>query len=215
MARKDDISNKSLATLLIVAIVVSIGGTWLVLNKAPGLLEITGLQSSSDTGTAQLTIETVGAIRFAVDTVNWSTGRVNTTNGNDRCILDTEGTNDGNRCINFTTVNAGFQLENDGSQNASIQLAFSNDADGFIGGSAGVNEYRYKPVANETNSCGDQLLAPIWYEVNTTTPGDVICGTLDFQDGSDSIELDINITIPNDATAGTKSSTLTATATTV
>ena len=223
---KDDISNKQLATLLLVAIVVSIGGTWLLLNKAPGLLTITGLQSTSDTGTAQVTIETVGAIKFAVTTINFGTGKVNTTSGNTICVLDSNGTNDSNRCINFTANSGGFQLMNDGSANATIQLRFSNDADGFISGNSTLNEYRYVVSQNETNSCRNSsggtgcdttncTVAPIgWSNVNTTSPGTTICPKLLFNDEADSILVDINITIPYDTPSGAKSSTLTATATT-
>jgi len=222
-----DVSNKQLATMLVVAIVISLGGTWAVLQKSSDLRSITGLQSSSDTGTAQLTIETIGAIRFAVDTVNFGSGRINTSAGNQRCILDTKGTNNSAQCINFTAVTAGFQLENDGTANASVQLSFSNDADGFLGGDPTINEYRYNVSQNETNSCRNSTggtgcaaginctVAPVsWSDVNTTAPGTTICPKLLFSDLSDSILVDINLTLPYDTPAGAKQSTLTATATT-
>ena len=236
---RDDISNKSLATLLIVAIVVSIGGTWLVLNQAPGILQITGLQSSASTGQVNVTIETVGSIRFANNTLNFGQGRVNTSLGNDRCILDTNGTNDFSKCINFTTNGAGsnhgaLELENDGSTNATIQLLFDKNADTFLGGSSSINEFRFNVAQNgtENGSCtnstggygtsgsctpgGDSTctVAPIgWADVNITSPGTTICQKLLFGNNNDSIRIEINITIPFDASSGAKQAILTATAT--
>ena len=234
---KDDISNKSLATLLVVAIVVSIGSTWLVLNKAPGLLTITGLQSSTDIGTVDLEIETVGSIRFAVNNVTFGRGKVNTTAGNDRCILDTNGTNQSSKCINFTAVTSPFQLENDGSQNASVQLFFSNDADGFIGGDSSINDYRYVVDQNETDSCrnnsggtgepsascalsADNIECSVgptgWAAVNASGgPGNIICQVLLPDNLADSITVGVNISIPFNSPAEVKISTLTATATSV
>ncbi len=236
---RDDISNKSLATLLIVAIVVSIGGTWLVLSKTPGVLQITGLQSSTSTGQINVTIETLGSIRFANNTLNFGQGRVNTSLGNDRCILDTNGTNDLNKCINFTTNGAGtnhgaLELENDGSTNATVQLSFDKNADTFLGGSSTINEFRFSIAQNGTEnaSCtnstggygtsgncsmaanGTCTVGPDgWFGVNTTAPGSTICQKLLFSNANDSIRVEINITIPFDASSGSKQAILTATAT--
>jgi hypothetical protein len=222
-----DITNRSLAGLLVVAIVISIGGTWLLANQSPGFLAITGLTQSTDTGTAQLTVQTFGSIRFAVNSVNFGSGQVNTSGGNQGCILDTNGTNDSNRCENFTANSVGFQLENDGSANATIQLSFSNSASGFLGGDPTIAKYRYVVSNNETNSCSNSTggftcaanqnctVAPIgWSDVNTTSPGTTICPKLLFTDLSDSLKVGINITIPYDSPSGAKLSTLTATATT-
>jgi hypothetical protein len=221
-----DISNKALASLLVAAIVLSVGGTWLIVKQNPGF-SITGLQFATDFGSALLTVNTVGAIKFVVNTTNFGTGRVNTTAGNQACILDTKGTNQLSKCINFTTVTQGFTLENDGSANATIQLYFSNNASGFLGGDATIGKYRYNVSNNETNSCRNSTggtgcisgenctYAPLaWSDVNITNPGTTICQKLLFNDGNDSLLVDINITIPYDAPAGAKLSTLTATATT-
>ncbi|MBI4145536.1 hypothetical protein HY493_05035 [Candidatus Woesearchaeota archaeon] len=221
---KDDISNKSLATLLIVAIVVSVGGTWLVLNKAPSLLTITGLQSSTDTGTALLQINTVASLRFAVDVVNFQNGSVNTSSGNTVCTMDTTGVSLArSQCINFTNVTAGFQIENDGSTNLSVNLSSDKSADTFFGGSASLNEFKWKISQNESSSClnstggsGGTTVTPTAYtDVDTSAGGITVCPFLKFLDASDSIKVDINVTIPYDATSGVKTATLTATGTTV
>ncbi|HSU72826.1 MAG TPA: hypothetical protein VLJ21_03175, partial [Candidatus Binatia bacterium] len=128
---------------------------------------------------------------------------------------------------NFTTVTQGFTLENDGSANATIQLQFSNNFSGFLGGDTTLGWYRYNVSNNESSSCrnstgGTGCAANVnctynpvaWSDVNTTVPGTTICPKLLFTDSSDSLKVDINISIPYDAPAGSKLSTLTATATT-
>ncbi len=239
--KKDDISNKSLATLLIVAIVVSIGGTWLVIDRAPGILQITGAPST-DTGTATVTIESTASVRFAVNTINFGTGKVNTSVGNTECILDSNGTNDSNKCINFTAQFGNLSLENDGSVNVTVQLASDVAAAAFIGGSGVPPQFKYAVVQNETMSCrngtgggGNVISLPItsncttingvggnctifpdfWANVNTTSPGTTICQRLLYNNTDDSIGIEVNITIPFDAPAGTKTATFTATATTI
>jgi hypothetical protein len=62
-----DISNKSLAALLVVAIVVSVAGTWMVVNNGgPGLAGISG-QASNDVGVTInefLSLSTPSAVAF-------------------------------------------------------------------------------------------------------------------------------------------------------
>jgi len=103
-----DISNKSLAALLVVAIVVSVAGTWLVVNKAPGgLSQLTGrydatvgVEILSNTA-ASLTDSTIavqaavstGASTCAIDTeANTSVGCINVVNADDRIALQNVGT---------------------------------------------------------------------------------------------------------------------------
>jgi hypothetical protein len=241
MKNSNDISNKTLATLLIVAIVVSVGGTWLVVNKAPtGLLQITGAPAT-DTGTATVTIETTGSVRFNVATLNFGTGKVNTSAGNTQCVLDSNGTNDSARCINFTAVFGNLTLENDGSTNVTVQLASDKAAVAFLGGDANLAYFMWSVGQNESTSCrngtggtGQQNIAsslgnctatngvggncttnPLpWSNVNTTAPGTTICQELMFNNTEDSIAIEVNFTIPFNAPAGVKTATFTATATT-
>ncbi|MBI4150512.1 hypothetical protein HY492_00120 [Candidatus Woesearchaeota archaeon] len=242
--KKDDISNKSLATLLIVALVVSIGGTWLVIDRAPGILQITGAPST-DTGTATVTIESTASVRFAVNAINFGTGKVNTTGGNTICILDSNGTNSSTQCINFTQQNGNLTLENDGSTNVTVQLVSNVAAAAFFGGTASLAQFRYAVQDNESMSCrngtggGSMAISSDaagnctaggaaggtlsnctfspqgWTDVNVTAPGSTICQKLLYNNTDDSIGIEVNLTIPFDAPAGTKTATFTATATTV
>jgi len=205
-----DINNRSLAMLLVVVIATSLAGTWLVLTKAPGVLLITGRQT--DTGTASVTVNTVSSIDFTVDAVAFGTGNVNTSNGNTNCVLDTEGTNDAAKCTSFNTVTVPFEITNTGNANLSVNLNFSNNAATFIGGTSPV--YNYKVSENESNSCAGGVTDATSYEsVNNSDPE--ICANLEYLDAKDSLNVDINITIPYDTATGAKSSTLTVTGTAI
>ncbi len=213
-----------------------------MLDGIPGLLQITGAPTA-DTGTATVTIEASGSVRFAVNAINFGTGKVNTSAGNTQCILDSNGTNESNRCINFTAQFGNLSLENDGSTNVTVQLASNVDAVSFLGGSSSLAQFRYVVQNNETDSCrngtgGGGAVTPTatmnctmgkagittgnctvfptsWMDVNTTAPGTTICQRLLYNQTDDSIGIDINISIPFDAPAGVKTATFTATATTI
>lgn len=64
----ENISNKSIAILIIVAIVFSIVANWLILRQSSGLLEVTGLQSNEFTSTPHLVLVDFGQA-IAGDTV--------------------------------------------------------------------------------------------------------------------------------------------------
>ncbi|MBI4451747.1 hypothetical protein HY642_07270, partial [Candidatus Woesearchaeota archaeon] len=206
-------SNKTLAVLLLVAVVASLASTWLLLLQRSGLETITGRQSSA--GTAQLTVETAASISFVVNTVDWGTGRVNTTGGNQVCNLTTETTNVNTQCIGFNQVSTPFQIENDGSTNISVKLASNKNNTEFIGGDPTLVKFQYRVINNESSSCETGLLAGGYREVNITSPGTLICGKLLFDNTKDSLAVHINITIPYDAPATAKTATLTATGATV
>ncbi|MBI4451749.1 hypothetical protein HY642_07280 [Candidatus Woesearchaeota archaeon] len=209
---KEAISNKALAFLTVMVIAITLTGSIAVMRNA-GLTVITGRQSS--TGTAQFTLQNAASIRFAVNSVNWGTGRVNTTGGNDRCTLTTETTNDNTKCVSFTTVSVPFQIENDGSTNISVKLASDKNNTEFIGGDATIVAFLYRVANNESSSCEAGLLSGGYRAVNVTSPGTLICGKLLFVEASDSLAVHINITIPQDAPSGAKTATLTATGSTV
>ena len=230
------ISNRLLAALALALVVITLTTQYTLLHSYPGIA-ITGL-ASTDAGQVTLTLQTTGSVRFAVSSINFGTGKVNTSNGNTQCILDTNGTNSSTQCINFTASFGNFTLENDGSTNVSVQLAFSAN-ESFLGGTTSLAKYRYTVMLNETNACkngtggnsqaaidapsgnctqitgagGNCTVNPTsWTNVNITGSGTTICGMLMPEEANDSIAIDINFTIPYDAPSGLKTSVLTATA---
>jgi hypothetical protein len=83
--------------------------------------------------------------------------------------------------------------------------------------------FRWKVSQNETNSCGNLTGPASYVDVNTTAPGTRICSTffttglggLNFLNDRDTIEIDLNVTVPYDSLQGTKRALIIATGTAV
>ena len=149
-------SNKTLALILIVAIVISIGGTLISLDKLGKMKipEITGF-ADSDAGTVYLRIPSVTAVNWSTDIINWSSGQVDA--GQDSCWIDSNGETGGNESGNncsgtnaFQSQEDGLVLVNIGNKNLTLNLSCGEDADDFIGGAGAT--YRW----NVTDRSGDE-----------------------------------------------------------
>ena len=204
-----EIPNKSLAALLVVAIVVSVVGTWLVINQKPGVTRTTGA-ASFDTGTASMDIQTTTSIKFSTASVNWGAVKVDLSNGT-TCTLNTYAGDgdDGDGCASHDANTVGLVINNDGNNKLKVELSSSNDASGFIGGTGASYEYK---IADGGNCEGGA--DPTSYTAVPTSPY-TICNTFNFVDLSDSMTVHIKAVVPYEATAGAKNSTWTATGTAV
>ncbi len=201
-----DISNKTLAWLLIGSIVVSLLGTFSALNRLQQL-GVTG----AATGIAKVNISSTASIIFSVDTVDWGTGYVNTTTGGNNCTLYTDGTSNGDDCEGFSTVTQGLILENNGNQVVNVSIASDKDAAAFIGGSNPSPEFKWKFSENEQGSCTSQGSTgwTDWADVSTTAI--TLCNSFDYVDTNDTIKIDLYVLIPYTATPGERQATLTVT----
>lgn len=203
-----EITNKTLAMFLVAAIVVSLAGTIISLNKL-GRISTTGF-ATSDTGTASLYVNSTTEIFFAVDAVNWGEGYVNVTAGAPLfCTLDSE-TLVSTGCVRFTANDVGLVLENDGNTYPSISLkATQNGTTMFTDASANLS---YRVINNESNSCTSP--APAAYTAVNVTGGvgTVVCPALEYLTANDTIRVNVLVNFTNIATTGAKSTTFTATA---
>jgi len=172
------------------------------------LVILTTAVSAGYTGSAGLTISGTTEVSFTTASANWGGGYV--TVGGTTCTLDTENTTTG--CTNFTAVNAPLVIENIGSRDVILELASNKDVATFIGGTGST--FKWKMTDGEPSSCTG--ITPVGYaNVNTTSPGTQVCSSFDATDGSDTLEVDLQIVIPSDATAAAKTATITATATAI
>jgi len=215
----EDLSNKTLAILLGVSILVSLGG--LIVFTTRGGDEVTGA-ATSPVALARINITSKASINWTVSAVDWGTGYVNDSAG--YCQLNTEGENNPNNCTNFTSVYEGLRLENDGNRRVSVNLSANVSAAQFIGGTDPL--YQWKLANNESNSCGDvgpgntcsinasalQYQAA-YFDVNTTPVE--ICPCFVFQNTNDTINVELQVRVPSDSFTGVRESTLTAVATVV
>lgn len=194
-----DISNKTLALVLIAAIAVSLVGTLVSLNKVN---QITGFATSVG-GNASLYVNSTASLRFSTATVDWGTGSVNATAGT--CYLSTESVKTG--CTGFSTVSAGLVIENDGDTNLSVTLVSDKTPTTFIGSGATFN---WKLSQNEASSC-PSVTPTAYTQINTTAI--TICTALEPLDTRDTILINLNVSIPLSvvtSSSGQKIATLTA-----
>jgi len=219
-----DISNKTLVALLVVAIAISLVGTWISVNRISSIpVRITGMQTSesSQTGITWLEIPCVAEITLWVNTVNFSSGYVNTSNGNQYCHIITNATNGvtpyGNSfsgygagtkigCIDFVIPEA-FEIQNTGTRALNITMNSSSGPD-WLDGSSLEGGYRYR-VYEENDACRNTALATDWTNIPTANTEQLICGNITPANTSrDAILVPINITIPSDIAKGTHEDTI-------
>lgn len=209
----DEISNKTLAILLISAIVVSLGGTLISLNRLAMIrAPITGFATVNDTATVALEISSLAQVNFTVDSINWGTGTV--TAGFDFCVLDTMQADLTGNCTGFSPANGGgsLVLENIGNKNITLNMYTGKTAEEFIG--APGAEYQFNVSDKEANSCGAgswNITQGVWQDAQTTNL--TICNETDggfrAESGNDELYIDVRVLIP-DTASGAKSDTITA-----
>ncbi len=208
-----DISNKTLALLVGVAIVISLVGIF----SAPkgGIVYITG---RGTTGTTAYNVESELTINVTQTSVNFGNGRVET--GYTYCTVSSNYTDGGSETPGSATDGCGgewigentrsFIVRNDGTVRVNITIESTKLAAGFIptyGTPTITPVYQFRAYSAETDACASGL-AGDWTEISNTTPK-VICSDLANADSSDELSVPIRLTIPDNVMNGTYSDTVT------
>jgi hypothetical protein len=221
-----EISNKALMVLMVATIVISLGGAYISISSINqklssfGLNPITGFATIPN-GTTTVTVNLLSSIKFSSPTVAFGSGTVNTSGNFNNCTLSTLGSNSG--CTDFNVLTNGFTVENDGNANLTVELRSNISATDFIG--IGSALFLWNVTVNESGSCVNTSSVRAVIEPNTSagclgtgndeascgsifesvsTTNKVICPSLLFADSSDALNIDINISIPDDAPTGAK-----------
>lgn len=189
------------ALMFIAIVAVALAGINLILtiNKVGDFKVLSGF--ATDTGTANLTIQSNVQINFTTENITWGTGNVPT--GWDNCELTTTGTMN---CTGFSTVSSGLILENIGNENVNLSLYASKDATTFIGAGA---TFQWNTSEAEASSCPPGLNITSWTDVTTTMQPS--CDNFTF-DTTDTLEIDLRVVIPNTASKEEKVVTIIANA---
>ncbi len=189
--------NNLLMIVAIVAVGVALINLGITINKIGDIREITGY--ATGIGEANVTIISAASVAFITSSVNWGYGRVNETPI--YAYMDTEGNVvDGN----WTPVTQGLTLQNDGNCNVTFNIS-TDTAATFIGGTGPW--YQIKLSNNESNSCGGVNSLSTY--TNTTGTVQQACDNFSYATNSRAVDIDINITIPEDAVAEAKGTLLT------
>jgi hypothetical protein len=217
-----EVSNKFIATLLILTIAISLAGTMVSLNKIGKLgYSITGMAVNTTIGVARLYVGALTELTNQIPTIDWGTGFVNSTFANN-CTMDSEGNMTG--CVAFTPVYEGFLLENTGNRPLSVNFTSDKNASTFINGTNPSFQLKVTPnsVAQQNNesggtidsapSCGNAWNPSDYTEINTS--GWYLCGNstdypFSFAASVDAAVVDLLVRVPETSPPGQKNATLT------
>jgi len=235
----EDVSNKTLALLLVVAILTSVGGLMLSLNrlnelKVSFLPAITGAPTSTGSGRVNLSVSSAtaisvadGLIRFGACTPVPGAGSYFMSNSTLNAIDNTTG------MYNCSTMMApdNITVRNIGNGYLNLTITFAGNGS-FLGGNTPrmwyttYNEPTRPGCINTTEclppgNCGCNTdvncsFQNAWNEVTTTTPLYKGCNNLSYAAGSsDGIIMYVRLFVPYDApvSAGTTEKTQTMTIT--
>jgi hypothetical protein len=185
------VSNNILAGLLVVALVLSTGS--LLFNL--GLFGMPGIPITGQVaGTAQVEVSAMTTISLPTSTVNF-------------------GSLNNNNVTNTTSLSPyPFVLRNDGNVNVNVTIG----ADDLWTGTGAANPstyYRFNSTENETGSVVSTAtdLVDITNMPATASPVNVVT-RLKYTNANDEVRVHIFVTVPDDEPAGSKSSTVTFTA---
>lgn len=197
-----DMSNKSLALLLVAAIIISMGGTLISLNKLGELESITG-GATSGSGQVNLTITSNASCTVDSD-VDFGSDAPSTT-----ITVSSESSNSGNNFTDCTSGTAclGIYINNTGNTNLTINFTSSKNGSSFLGPPMINDSFNYLIDSAEPESgCDGTPGASSWTQapINETN----ICDSLNFVNSGDTISLEFNVTLNESTTSGVKTTTI-------
>jgi hypothetical protein len=207
----DEISNKTLATLLVVAIVISLAGTFFAMRGVSQITNIvTGAQSTGETGQAKVNITEKTEITLTQTIVSFGQGYKNASYSpgaaTTECNLTTNDTaadvNNTNCWISDSNYDPNpFVLENTGNNYVNVTIN-SSIVDDFLSGSVTGGTRRYQWAGSDLssgyfpsaeNGCVGTL-NDTWQEFNNGYQP--LCTNMSPFSGEDEFNIDINISIP-------------------
>ena len=200
----EEISNKTIAALLVVAMVLSLSGTFFSLNKLNMLQKgVTGYATAyNDNATATLTLSSVTSIIYTTNSVDWGTGSVDTSNGYTECNLTTSNLAAYSGCSNFNAQPAPLVLENDGTVNVKVNITANETPSSWIGGTN--PGFYFVGSNNEANSCDPSTGNLVTTETALSTSEVTLCENLTYDNGADALNIDLKAQVPYDAPTGSK-----------
>jgi len=198
-----DISNKTLAILLIAAIVFSVGGTLLSLTELGKVLGIPVISGFGTLGEVNVTISPQISLNLTYPDINFGSGYVTAGSHDYACLNSEDGTATGWSAGSVEA--AGIVVENIGNTDINVTFNMAQNVTEWLGGTS--PRFEFKSSDNESDSCDNEVTT--WTLVDTDSNLNAsICGNLTAISSADSINFNINLTVPSDA-QGTKGVLLT------
>lgn len=212
-----EISNKLLATLLVVAIVVSVGGAMINMAKLSELARVVPLVSrltgaAYSAGTVNISVIEQAEVNISTYEVNFGAGFVTES---DSARLGSNGT-----VTNWSAAgtSSGLVIENTGNVNVTLNMTSDVAAAAFLGGTGPT--FKYNTTSDEAYACHwnatsgiGNLSGASYSEVTTATQK--VCDCFRDEAANDQISMNFEVVIPTDSAPGAKNATLTFSASSV
>jgi len=211
----EQISNRTLAVLLVGAIAVSLFGTFISLEKLNSMGGFGGITGMATNGTGYVQLDVTGLSSFTVvaTTVNFGTIVPNastfyiTTNTD-----NVEGGVGATDCTGVTSACSGIELMNDGNEVINVSFNTSSSATDLIGGTAPFFAFHVRS-GNRSGAVDQGCNGSIpfnstgnsWHNITPDTDYRICNSTstlksgFGYVDSADSITLEFNLSIPADA----------------
>ncbi|MBU0460780.1 MAG: hypothetical protein KKH52_02500 [Nanoarchaeota archaeon] len=219
-----DVSNKTIVALLAVALVITVIGTVISVNKLSNLGgqydQITG--RVVDTGTTSITLAGTAAITMDDATVNFGSGYV--TEGSNLALLDSNDTSIAS-WIGWTNTTAftdySMIVSNSGTVPLVLNISSETDAHAEAWLCSGDSctstdaNLEVKATNKETSACtssGNLQSAYTNILTDSAKTTVTLCDEFDYDSDSDEIYVFFNATVPKDAQTGAHALTVTFTA---
>jgi len=170
--------------------------------------DFTGKVITTDTAVVNVTIVANTAINFTTEYLFLGAGSVDT--GKPNATFDSDGTHTDSSDWSGTPAN--LTLENIGNTNVSLTLSVGKTAAEYIGGTSPA--YQFKFGDSEAGSCATNSSPTGTWLATTKTSNTSLCSLFLSDNSADTINIGVRVVIPQDAVAGTRTDTFTATATT-
>jgi len=204
-----EVSNRAIAILLVLAIVISITGTFVSLQRISRL----GVSGFATTGITNLTIATSKAITV---TNNIDFGSGYATDGT-TCTMESNATSAETNCNGAGSSGIDwderplsvqyFVINNSGNVFTNVSANATDDATTWIGNYAGVAAYIAGHASTDSpNACDD--VNTTYQTLGTGAPVNICQGAgLNWVDGNDTVYAAVKVSIPSTVPPGTNKHT--------
>lgn len=200
----DDISNRTLALLLVTAIVVSLGVSVVTLQQI-GQETPTGY-APQDQGNVTLYVESQVSIILTTDTIDFGAGYVDTELCPTNATLyagQTYNDTDGVDCwTNNTQSPTSFVIQNDGNRNVTLDVTGPTVNAFFQSLGSAIKDISWRARQNETASCDAGAATFQQTYVSFDGTAQTVCSDFLDDPDTDSLAIDIKVIVPSDLPTG-------------
>jgi hypothetical protein len=225
--KMDEISNRTLAILLVGAIIISLGGTLVSLNKLGQMktVTMTGLptgqaigNTNQSLGNVSLQIQDITWINFTVKRCNFGTGYVLGT----VCNMNSSGHKSPTGGCSpewnpQSGCNSDFTIKNIGNNEVYLNITWSASGVTFLGDPAGALLFRMRNGSNGSTGfsglnpgCRKTMLPTTWAKVTAANYHNKTCANLTYATGFNAISIQVQVNFTKLASKGFKSERITA-----